>query len=115
MSLILTLEHAYAASISELKKAAKVIQGPVLAVLEAAHAEAPTIEAVTGLVSPQLENLERTGDALLGAAIKAIDDAEAAGEAGGLSISLDSALVADIKAIIPLVKANANTTAVAGK
>ena len=107
MSLITTLEHAYAVAIGDLKKAGKIIEGAVLPILQAAHAEAPTIEAVTQLVSPQLANLERTGDALLGVVIKAVEDAGAAAGAGGLSVSLDAALVADIKAIIPTVKASA--------
>ena len=112
MSLISTLDHAYASAVTDLRKAGKFIESKALPALQAVHADAATIEAVTGLVSPQLENIERTADALLGAAIKAIEDAEAVAGAGGVSISLDSTLVSDIKAIIPLVKASANTAAV---
>ena len=50
----------------------------VLPVLKQAQAEAPTIEAVTALVSPQAADIERMGFAVLGVVIKAIDDAGAA-------------------------------------
>ena len=39
--------------------------------------------------------------------IQAIEDAGAAVGAGGMSVSLDAALVADIKAILPAIKAAA--------
>ena len=112
MSLISTLEHAYASAVTDLRKVGKFITGTAVPALQAIHADAATIEAVTGLISPQLENVERTADALLGAAIKAIEDAEAAAGAGGVNIALDATLIADIKAIIPLVKSSANTAAV---
>ena len=107
-NLITTLEHAYAVAISDLKKAAKFVQSKVLPALEQVHADAPAIEAVTGVISPQLANIERVGDALLGTVIKAIEDAGQA--SGGVTVSLASELVADIQAIIPAVKALANTT-----
>ena len=50
---------------------------------------------------------ERVGDAVLGVVIQAIEDAGAAVGAGGMSVSLDAALVADIKAILPAIKAAA--------
>jgi hypothetical protein len=110
MILITTIEHAYAAAISDAKKVATFVRGAVLPALISVQAEASTIEAVTSLVSPQLANLERVGDAVLGAAIKAIEDAGSA--TGGLSVALAAELVADVKAIIPLVKASANTAVV---
>ena len=109
-NLITTLEHAYAVAISDLKKTARFVQSKVLPALEHVHAEAPTIEAVTGVISPQLANIERVGDALLGTVIKTIEDAGQA--TGGITVSLAAELVADIKAIIPVVKATANTAPV---
>lgn len=113
--LITDIAHAYSIAVSDLKKAGQFIEGKVLPVLQKLEAEAPTIEAVTALVSPSLANIERVGEALLGAAIKAIEDAATAAASGGLSVSLDAQLVADIKAIIPTVKAAANTAPVAAK
>ena len=75
--------------------------------LQAVKADAPTVEAVTALVCPQLANIERVGEAVLGVVIQAIEDATSAATAGGLNVSLDAALVADIKAILPAIKAAA--------
>jgi hypothetical protein len=111
MSLITNLGHAYATAIGDLKKLANFVETKALPILETAKADAPTIEAITGLVSPQLVNIERTGEAVLGVVIQAIEDAGTAAGAGGLSVSLDAALVADIKAIMPTVKAAAKPVA----
>jgi hypothetical protein len=83
----------------------------VLPALKKAQAEAPTIEAVTALVSPQAANIERVGFAVLGVVIKAIDDAGAAAGANGLNLNLDAQLVADIKSIAPAVKGAAPVAA----
>lgn len=107
MSLISSLEHAYATAAQAIVNEAKVISSKVLPALQKAEVEAPTIEAITALVSPAAANIERTGFAVLGTVIKAIEDAGTAATAGGLSISLDAALVADIKAIMPAVKSAA--------
>ena len=72
--------------------------------LKKAQAEAPTIEAVTALVSPQAANIERVGFAVLGVVIKAIDDAGAAAGANALNVTLDAQLIADIKSIASTVK-----------
>ena len=113
MSLITSLEHAYAVAIGDLKKTSHFVQGPLLAVLKKVDAAAPTIEAVTALVSPGLANIERTGEALLGAAIKAITDAGGVVNAdGSVSLTVAAELVADIKAIAPIVKSAANTAVV---
>ena len=107
MSLILTLGHAYAVAIGDIKKVATFVETKALPALQKLEVEAPTIEAITALVSPQLANIERVGDAVLGVVIQAIEDAGAAAGAGGMSVSLDAALVADIKAILPAIKAAA--------
>ncbi len=107
MSLITSLQHAYAVGIQDLIKVKNTIEKTVLPAMVKAEASAPTIEAITALVSPAAANIERTGFAVLGVVIKAIEDANTAAAAGGVSISLDAALVADIKAIMPAVKSAA--------
>ena len=78
MSLITTLSHAYAVAISDIKKVATFVETKALPVLQAVKADAPTVEAVTALVCPQLANIERVGEAVLGVVIQAIEDAGAA-------------------------------------
>jgi len=107
MSLITTVEHAYASAAKDVVSAANFVQGKVLPVLQKANAQASTIEAITGLVSPAAANVERAAFAVLGSIIKAIDAAGAAAGAGGLNIQLDAALIADVKAIMPAVKSQA--------
>ena len=104
MSLILTLGHAYAVAIGDIKKVAAFVETKALPVLQAAKADAPTVEAITALVCPQLANVERVGDAVLGVVIQAIEDAGTAAASGGLNVTLDAALVADIKAILPAIQ-----------
>jgi hypothetical protein len=111
MSLIQSMEHAFAIAIGDLKKSAKTVQGPVLAALVAIHADAPTIEAVSGIISPQIADLERTGDAVLGVAIKTISDAATTVNAdGSVNLTVAASLVGDIKSIAPLVKGAAKSS-----
>src|SRR5215831_9858097 len=92
-------------------KIAKFVEQSVLPVLKKAQADAPTIEAVTALVSPQAANIERVGFAVLGVVIKAIDDAGTAAGANGLNVTLDAQLVADIKSVASAVKGAAPVAA----
>jgi hypothetical protein len=107
MNLITTADHAYASAAKDIVTASKFVQSNVLPVLTKASAQASTIEAVTGLVSPAAVNVERAAFAVLGAIIKAIGDTNQAAAAGGLNVQLDAALIADVKAIIPAVKSSA--------
>jgi len=107
MSLILTLEHAYAVAIGDLKKVGQTIENDVLPILQKVDKAAPTVEAITGLICPQLVNIERTAEAVLAKCIVAIEDGEKAAAAGLVNVTLDAALIADIKAIAPAVKAAA--------
>ena len=104
MSLITTIEHAYAVTAQFIVNEAKTVTTKVLPLLQKAETDASTIEAVTNLVSPAAANIERTGFALLGVVIKSIEDAGTAAAAAGLNVSLDAQLVADIKSIIPAIK-----------
>src|SRR5215471_6829840 len=103
-ALLSSVEHALASAASDVVKVAKFVEQSVLPVLKKAQAEAPTIEAVTALVSPQAANIERLGFAVLGLVIKAIDDAGTAAGANGLNVTLDAQLVADIKSLASAVK-----------
>jgi len=103
-ALLNSIEHAFASAASDVVKVAKFVEVSVPPVLKKAQADAPTIEAVTALVSPQAANIERVGFAVLGVVIKALDDAGTAAGASGLNLSLDAQLVADIKSIASGVK-----------
>jgi hypothetical protein len=103
-TLISSTEHALAVAASDTVKVAKFVETKVLPVLKQAQADAPTIEAVTALVSPQAANIERVGFAVLGVIIKALDDAGTVAGANGLNVSLDAQLIADIKSIAAAVK-----------
>lgn len=97
-ALLSSIEHAFASAASDVVRVAKFV------VLKKAQADAPTIEAVTALVSPQAANIERVGFAVLGLVIKAIDDAGVGAGANGLNVTLDAQLIADIKSIASAVK-----------
>jgi hypothetical protein len=107
MSLVASVEHAFAIAIGDIKKAGAVVIKDVLPELVAVHTAASTIESITALVSPQLANIERVGDAVLGKVIAAIEDADAAALAKGLNVTLDAQTISDIKSIIPAIKAQA--------
>jgi hypothetical protein len=109
MSLFQNIEHVFASAAQDTVKAAKFVEQHVLPVLQKAKGNEALVEEITGLVSPQAANIERVAFAGLGVLIKAILDAEAAGNAGGVNVSLDAALVADLKAIAPTIKAAAGT------
>jgi hypothetical protein len=110
-ALISSIEHSLAVAASDTVKAAKFVETSVLPVLKKAQADQSTIEAITSLVSPQAANIERAGFAVLGVIIKALDDANAAAGANGLSVTLDAQLVADVKAIASAVKGAVSASA----
>jgi hypothetical protein len=114
-ALLSSIEHTLASAASDVVKVAKFVEQKVLPALKQAQAEAPTIEAVTSLVSPQAANIERVGFAVLGLVIKAIDDAGTAAGANGLNVTLDAQLVADIKSISSAVKSAAPVAAAPSK
>jgi hypothetical protein len=109
MSLITSAEHAYAVAIGDIKKGGTVLTGTVLPILQRLHADAPSIEAVSAAVSPNLVNIERAGDAALGKIIQLITDGDTAA-VNGLTAALGVQIVNDVKAIAPAVKAQAQAT-----
>jgi hypothetical protein len=107
MSFITTLEHAFAVGAQKIVSEAKMITEKVLPVLKKVASSEKTIEDITAIIDPNAVNIERAAFAGLGVIIKAIEDAGAAAGENGLNVQLDAALIADIKAIIPAIKASA--------
>ena len=58
-ALITSVEHALAAAARDTVNIAKFVETSVLPALKTAQANSSTIEAVTGLISPQAANIER--------------------------------------------------------
>jgi hypothetical protein len=114
-TLITSVEHSLVVAASDTVKVARFVETSVHPALKQAQAQAPTIEAVTSLVSPQAANIERAGFAVLGVVINALDAAGAAAGANGLNVTLDAQLVADIKAIAAAVKGALSVTAAPAK
>ena len=65
---------------------------------------APTIEGLTALAAPQFTAVEQLAFNAFGVIANAVEAAGPAAAANGVSISLDQALIADIKAILPALK-----------
>jgi hypothetical protein len=86
--------------------AAKYVESKILPALQKAEVNQATIEAITGLISPQAEAIEKAAYEVLGVVISALEaaDAAVANGANGLSVSLDAAVVADVKAVAAAIK-----------
>lgn len=50
MSVINSIEHVFACAITDARKAAKVIQTTILSALQTVHADAATIEVISGQI-----------------------------------------------------------------
>lgn len=92
-----SIGHALASVAHDIVKAAKWVAG----IEQKIQAQAPLIEALSGIVSPQAAAIERGAFACLGIIASAVHDAGDAAAANGLDIKLDAQLVADVKAILP--------------
>jgi hypothetical protein len=110
-NLIQSSEHAFAIAIGDLKKTGRFITATVLPLLVKVHAAAPTIEEVSAAVDPNLVNIERIGDAVLGKVIQLITDGNTAA-VDGLTAALGIQIVTDAKAIAPAVVAAAKSSGV---
>jgi len=104
-NLITTVEQGLAKAAQDIVSVEKFVMGKVLPILQRAETDAAMVENITGLIIPQAVNIEKCAFAVLGVVIKSIIAAGAAAAAGGLSVSLDAELVADVKSIVPAVKA----------
>ena len=88
-----------------------IVKGADALALKVAQYE-PAIESLTAMVSPQAAAIEDLAFHVFGSGLQAIDtltaDATAAIDAAGkgtISIELDAKVIADLKALIPTLKA----------
>jgi hypothetical protein len=86
---------------ADLVKAANATPG-ILAKIEA---DAPEVEALTSLVFPAAATVEATGLKILEAVAGAVEATGSAAGASGLSVPLDQALIQEVKALLPQLKA----------
>jgi hypothetical protein len=100
--------------VSKLVAAAKDFKAEVLKAAEKAptiaaevEKDAPEVEALVQLAFPGAAAIEMTALAAFEAICTAVEDAGPAASANGLSVSLDKALIADVQAAIPALKAAA--------
>ncbi len=70
-------------------------------VLGKIEADAPEITALVELAFPTAGQIETTSLAVLEAIATAVEGAGAAAGANGLTVSLDQAVITDVKAILP--------------
>lgn len=91
------LGHFFATVAGDIVKGARAV-GSVLSKVQGAEA---TIEGITSVIYPAAVEIERGAFAVLGLAAHAVSDAGDAAGANGINVTLDAALVADIKALIP--------------
>lgn len=101
----------FAKAITWVKHEGSVVKNAVIwlaqkepAVADAITKIAPTIEGVTAMFSPGAAAIEQVGVNLLASATSAVHAAGDAAGANGLSLTLDAALVADIKALLPAIQ-----------
>jgi len=66
----------------------------------------PTIEAVTGLLFPPGVAIERTAFALLGEVAAVVTKTDSATAAKGVNVSLDAALIAEVRQLLALFKSD---------
>ena len=107
MSLITSIQHAYASAAQDIVKTFKFVQNSIIPVLHKAQQDEQVIENITALVSPQAANIERVAFAILGMAVKALEDAGSAAEQNGMNIILDATVVSEIKAVAAAIKTQA--------
>ncbi len=111
MTFILTAEHALASAAKEIVATARFVCHDVVPALKKLQADETFIESVTALVDPHAVGIERAAFAVLGLVVKALQDAGSVSAAGGVNITLDAQMIADLRAIAPAIKAAAAITA----
>ena len=97
---------------SKIVAAAKEFKSAVLKAAEAAPAivgdvekDAPEVEALLELAYPGAAAIEQTALAAFETIADAVEAAGSSAGANGLSVTLDQALITDIKAVLPALKA----------
>lgn len=106
-----SIAHVFAAVGQKIVAEAKFVESKILPLLHRLADSEETVEKVTALVNPDAANIERVAFAGLGKVIEALESGAAAIEENGVNIALDAEFIADVKAIIPAIKAAAATTA----
>lgn len=94
-----------------IKAAALKIAGEMPAVQAEIVKIAPTVEAVSNMLLPGSGDFEAHLLDVWGVAANAVKDAGAVAGANGISVTLDSALIADIKGFLPKVEAHLHPAA----
>ena len=88
--------HAFASLFKDIFNVSKKVE----VVLADVQQEAPVIEALTSLVSPQAAMVEQLAFGALGMLVAAVNDVGTAATADGINVSFDASVVAEIKQLI---------------
>lgn len=88
--------HAFASLFKEIVVVSKKVE----AVLVTVQKDAPGIEALTSLVSPQAAVAEQIAFGALGSLVSAVHSAGTAAEASGLNVQFDAVVIAEVKKLI---------------
>jgi len=88
--------HAFAS----LLKGVVTVSKKVATALQDVEDEAPKIEAVTSLISPQVGAIEQIAFGALGTLIAAVHSGGEAAGANGLNVSFDESVIAEVKELI---------------
>lgn len=88
--------HAFASSFKEVVTISK----KVVTELAKVQGQAPLIESLTSLVSPQAAAVEQIAFGALGELIAAVNATETAAGANGFNVSFDASVVAEVKKLL---------------
>lgn len=96
---------AIVAGAKKLKSEILKVAGEAPVIIAKIEADAPEVEALTALVFPGAAKIEQLSVGLLEAVAEAVEAAGTAAGANGLSVSFDQALISEIQALLPALKA----------
>jgi hypothetical protein len=106
-----SIKNEFGHAAQDIVKVGKAIKAAIVraaaeapALVDDLQKAAPTIEGLTALAAPQFVAVEQMAFNAFGIVAKAVEDAGPAALSNGVSVSLDKAIIADIKAIIPALK-----------
>lgn len=100
--------HFFATVAGDIVKGARAV-GSVLLKVQKLE---PEVEAFSSLTFPQAVELERGAFALLGKAVQAVSEADAAASANGINLALDAQFVADLKVLIQAIEQYAKSAGI---
>lgn len=99
------IASAIVAGAKKLKSEILKVAGEAPVIIAKIEADAPEVEALTSLVFPGAAKIEQLSVGLLEAVAEAVEAAGTAAGSNGLSVSFDEAVINDIKALLPQLKA----------